>query len=72
MRWSCLFATFVALFVQARPAPAQSVKETLQVIPEDAAGFFLLNRVEQTRVIPAAVLDGIGELMPKAKRRDAE
>lgn len=49
MRWSCLSAAFIALLIHTPPAPAQTVKDALQVIPDDAAGFILLNRVGELR-----------------------
>lgn len=50
MRRICLLAILIALGVQTNPAPAQNVKEALQVIPDDALGFLLVNRIEETRL----------------------
>lgn len=47
MRRSSLWTVLLALAFQV-PAPAQGVKEALDVIPDDALGFFLVNRLEQT------------------------
>lgn len=46
MRWSLAFVAIAAFLAPAAPARAQS--DVLQVIPDDAIGFGLINRVGQT------------------------
>ncbi len=64
MRWSCFVAALIAFGFPATSARAQGVKEALQIIPEDALGFVLVNRIEQTNDKIAGLTKRLGTPLP--------